>query len=207
MLAAASAVALSACDTNMADPAKDPSPVASSDAGSASGGNGGGSAGGSQGAGGASGGSGQPTAAQGAASADHSANRCRAASMRMSLGRPDQGAGNIRYALVFTNNGKESCTLRGFPGVSLLAKDGQPIGKPAVHEGGAGKAVTLAPGASAHGVLHTINEGMKGSGCRKGADLVQAYPPGSKESMTTRGAGLRVCGNEFTVSALSPAAG
>ncbi|UAL71843.1 DUF4232 domain-containing protein [Streptomyces angustmyceticus] len=194
VLAAACAVALCACDKNMADHARGPSPAASSDTGSGS-------------ASGGTGGNGRPTAAQSAASAAGSAGRCRAASMRMSLGRPDQGAGNIRYALVFTNSGKQSCTLRGYPGVSLLARDGQPVGRPAGREGGAGRAVTLAPGASAHAVLHTVNEGMKGSGCWKGADLVQAYPPGSKESMTTRGSGLRVCGNEFTVSTLSPAAG
>ncbi len=205
VLAAACAVALSACDKNMAHPAKGPSPAASSEAGSrsASGGDGGGSTGGAQ----SGTGGGRPTVAQSAASAAGSAGRCRAASMRMSLGRPGQGAGNIRYALVFTNSGKQPCTLRGYPGVSLLARDGQSIGRPAGREGGAGQAVTLAPGASAHAVLHTVNEGRKGSGCWKGADLVQAYPPGSTESMTTRGSGLRVCGNAFTVSTLSPAAG
>ncbi|MER0477622.1 DUF4232 domain-containing protein [Streptomyces sp. Edi2] len=83
----------------------------------------------------------------------------------------------------------------------------QPIGKPAVREGGAGKAVTLAPDTGAHAVLHTVSEGTKGSGCWKSADLVQAYPPGSKEAMTTRTSGLQVCGDEFTVTALSPAAG
>ncbi|MFI7101060.1 DUF4232 domain-containing protein [Streptomyces sp. NPDC050161] len=143
-------------------------------------------------------------AARSAASRDDSSGRCTATALRMALGRADAGAGNIHYALNFTNTGKQSCTLRGFPGVALLAKDGQAIGKPAAREGAAGQAVTLAAGASAHADLHTVNEGMKDGGCWESASLVQAYPPGSKEAMTARAdSGVRVCGNEFLVGALT----
>ncbi|MFH8682905.1 DUF4232 domain-containing protein [Streptomyces lydicus] len=200
VLAAVAAVALTACQEGKTNGAGDPSAAASQGAGS--GNASGGTAGSSQGTGGA--GSGQPTAARSAASADNSSDRCTAASMRLRLGAPDAGAGNIRYPLVFTNSGKQTCTLRGFPGVSLLARDAQTIGKPATREQGAGGPVRLAPGASAHAVLHTINEGLKGSGCWKSADLVQAYPPGSKEAMTAHTSGLRVCGDEFSVTAVAP---
>ncbi|MEV5483372.1 MULTISPECIES: DUF4232 domain-containing protein [Streptomyces] len=207
LLAVTAAAALTACQDGKPDSAKSPSSAASgaSSSGAASGANGGGTGTGSQNADGSAD-SGQPTAARGAASTDHSSNRCTAASLRMSLGQPDQGAGNIRYALTFTNSGKASCTLRGFPGVSLLAKDGQSVGKPATREGAAGAAVTLAPGKSAHAVLHTIAKGMKGSGCWPAGASVQAFPPGSKESMTARASGLQVCGDEFSVTALAPGA-
>ncbi|MFI0786050.1 DUF4232 domain-containing protein [Streptomyces lydicus] len=201
VLAAVAAVALTACQEGKTNGAGAPSAAASQ--GAASGNASGGTAGSSQGTGGAGSG-GQPTAARSAASADNSSDRCTAASMRLRLGAPDAGAGNIRYPLVFTNNGKQTCTLRGFPGVSLLARDAQTIGKPATREQGAGGPVRLAPGASAHAVLHTINEGLKGSGCWKSADLVQAYPPGSKEAMTAHTSGLRVCGDEFSVTAVAP---
>ncbi|MFD9206014.1 DUF4232 domain-containing protein [Streptomyces sioyaensis] len=207
LLAVTAATALTACQDGKPASAKSPSSAASdgSSSGAASGANGGGTGAGSQHTGGSAD-SGQPTAARGAASTDHSSNRCTAASLRMSLGQPDQGAGNIRYALTFTNSGKASCTLRGFPGVSLLAKNGQSVGKPATRQGAAGAAVTLAPGKSAHAVLHTIAEGTKGSGCWPAGASVQAYPPGSKESMTARASGLQVCGDEFGVTSLAPGA-
>ncbi|MEU5545719.1 DUF4232 domain-containing protein [Streptomyces sioyaensis] len=208
LLAVTAAAALTACQDGKPDSAKSPSSATSggSSSGAESGTNGGGTGTGSQNTGGSADTAGQPTAARGAASTDHSPHRCTAASLRMSLGQPDPGAGNVRSALTFTNNGKQSCTLRGFPGVSLLAKDGQAVGKPATREGAAGAAVTLAPGKSAHAVLHTITKGMKGSGCWPAGASVQAFPPGSKESMTARASGLQVCGDEFTVTALAPGA-
>ncbi|WP_433859209.1 DUF4232 domain-containing protein [Streptomyces kronopolitis] len=206
LLAVTAAAALTACQDGKADGAQSPSSAASDggSSGTASGADGGGT--GAQDTGGAAGTSRQPTAARSAASTDNSPHRCTAASVRMALGRPDPGAGNIHYSLTFTNNGKQSCTLRGFPGVSLLAKDGQSVGKPATREGAAGAAVTLAPGSSAHAVLHTVSEGTKGSGCWPAGALVQAYPPGSKESMTARASGLRVCGAEFSVTTVAPGA-
>ncbi|MGW1836812.1 DUF4232 domain-containing protein [Streptomyces sp. NPDC002067] len=174
-----------------------------------SGGSTGGSTGGSGTSGGSTGGSGAASrAAASAASKDASSDRCEADVLKLELGQGDAGAGNIRYPLSFTNTGKKSCTLRGYPGVALSARDGVVIGHPADREGPAGSAVTLAPGASAHAVLHTVNEGLKDGPCWKSADLVQVYAPGSKTMMTARASqGLRVCGNEFLVSALESGSG
>jgi hypothetical protein len=126
--------------------------------------------------------------------------------MSLRLGDADPGAGNIRYPLVFTNTGKSACTLRGFPGVSLRAGDGQQIGAPATHEGAAGRVVKLAPGQSAHAVLHTLNDGVKDVPCRPTAKIVYVYAPGSTDAMTARTEGLRVCGDTFTVTAVTPGA-
>ncbi|MFI7102219.1 DUF4232 domain-containing protein [Streptomyces sp. NPDC050161] len=129
-------------------------------------------------------------------------NRCTADSMSLRLGTADAGAGNIRYPLVFTNHGKKTCTLSGYPGVSLISRDGSTVGRPATREGGAGKAVTLKPGQSAHALLHTLNEGVNDTACWSGAQIVYVYPPGSKESMTTHSGKLRVCGGRFTVTSV-----
>ncbi|MEV0603835.1 DUF4232 domain-containing protein [Streptomyces sp. NPDC050315] len=142
-----------------------------------------------------------------AASTDTSSDRCTADELGLRLGRTDVGAGNIRYPLVFTNNGTTSCTLRGYPGVSLIQRDGQMIGKPATREGAAGKAVTLKPGGSAYAVLHTIQDGLNDEPCWKSPYLLQTYPPGSTDAMTLRTSDLRVCGGRFTVTALEPGAG
>ncbi|MFI8993883.1 DUF4232 domain-containing protein [Streptomyces sp. NPDC053542] len=141
------------------------------------------------------------------ASADTSSDRCTAEEMGLRLGRADVGAGNIRYPLVFTNNGKSTCTLRGYPGVSLIQRDGQMIGRPATREGAAGRAVTLKPGGSAYAVLHTIQDGLNDKPCWKSPYLLQTYPPGSKDAMTLRTSELRVCGGEFSVTALEPGTG
>ncbi|MGW7574861.1 DUF4232 domain-containing protein [Streptomyces sp. NPDC054765] len=143
-----------------------------------------------------------PSAAQSQASAMTASDRCTAATMSLRLGRSDIGAGNIRYPLVFTNEGKKTCTLRGFPGVSLILRDGSAVGKPATREGGSGGAIRLRPGQSAHALLHTLNEGVSDTPCWDRSQLVFVYPPGSKESMTTGSGGLRVCGGRFDVTAL-----
>ncbi|GAA3195745.1 MULTISPECIES: DUF4232 domain-containing protein [Streptomyces] len=131
-------------------------------------------------------------------------DRCTSDQMSLSLGAPDAGAGNFRYPLTFTNKGKKACTLRGYPGVSLISRDGGKIGRPATREGGAGGAVRLAPGASAHALIHTVNEGVSDTPCWKRGAYVYVYAPGSKESMTTGSGNLRVCGGEFTVTAVEP---
>ncbi|MFF9482736.1 DUF4232 domain-containing protein [Streptomyces sp. NPDC014733] len=145
-----------------------------------------------------------PGAEDGSPSALAASDRCTSDQMSLRLGAPDAGAGNFRYPLTFTNKGKRACTLRGYPGVSLISRDGTRIGRPATREGGAGGAVRLAPGASAHALIHTVNEGVSDTPCWKRGDYVYVYAPGSKESMTTGSGNLRVCGGEFTITAVEP---
>ncbi|MFE6739496.1 DUF4232 domain-containing protein [Streptomyces tubercidicus] len=143
-----------------------------------------------------------PSAAEAHTSTEATSDRCTAANMSLRLGAADAGAGNIRYPLVFTNKGKKTCSLRGFPGVSLINRDGSPVGKPATRGGGAGAVVRLQPGQSAHALLHTVNEGVSDTPCWADSQLVFVYPPGSKEPMTTGSRGLRVCGGRFDVTAV-----
>lgn len=145
-----------------------------------------------------------PRTTQSHSSAMAASDRCTAAAMSLRLGRADIGAGNIRYPLVFTNKGKKACSLRGFPGVSLINRDGSAVGEPATRAGGVGGVVRLQPGQSAHAVLHTVNEGVSDTPCWAKSQIVYVYPPGSKESMTTGSDGLRVCGGRFDVTAVEP---
>jgi len=147
-----------------------------------------------------------PGAAEAHTSAEATSDRCTAANMSLRLGAADAGAGNIRYPLVFTNKGTKPCSLRGFPGVSLINRDGSPVGKPATRDGGAGGVVRLQPGQSAHALLHTLNEGVSDTPCWGKSQIVFVYPPGSKESMTTGSRGLRVCGGRFEVTAVEAGA-
>ncbi|KOG76779.1 DUF4232 domain-containing protein [Streptomyces varsoviensis] len=158
---------------------------------------------------GGGGGHGKGTAAAPASnlSPRSASDRCAAADMSLRVGDADAGAGNIHYPLVFTNTGKKTCSLGGYPGVSLLAGDGQQVGSPAKREGGKGSVVRLAPGKSAYAALRTINDGLKDAPCWKTGKIVKAYAPGSKDAMTARTSGLRVCGDTFTVGALQPGTG
>jgi Protein of unknown function (DUF4232) len=69
----------------------------------------------------------------------------------------DQGngaAGSIYYPLQFTNLSAHSCSLRGFPGVSAINRNGHQLGRPAGWDHViAPRTVTLAPGATAHTIL------------------------------------------------------
>ncbi|GAA1189451.1 hypothetical protein GCM10009654_53750 [Streptomyces hebeiensis] len=130
------------------------------------------------------------------------AARCTAENMGLRLGRPDVGAGNIRYDLVLVNKGPAACTLNGYPGVSLLAGDGAMIGEPATREGGRTGAVRLAPGATAVVTLHTLNKGIKGDSCWARPSLLKIYPPGSRDAMTLSTSEPVVCGDTFTVTAV-----
>ncbi|AXG82089.1 DUF4232 domain-containing protein [Streptomyces paludis] len=138
-----------------------------------------------------------------AAPAPAAAPRCTAERLGLNLSAPDVGAGNIRYDLRLVNKGTSACTLQGFPGVSLLAGDGEPIGRPATQEGERLPAVTLAPGGVALTTLHTLNKGIKGPSCWQAPSLIRIYPPGSTDAMTLRSAEPVVCGDTFTVTAMS----
>ncbi|ARF53765.1 DUF4232 domain-containing protein [Streptomyces gilvosporeus] len=206
-LIAVTALTLSACQSGK-DSALHSSAAAVSAAGNGQGGSSG-AAGSSSGAGTKSAdgnAANAPSAAQAHTSAMTASDRCTADNLSLSLGRTDIGAGNIHIPLVFTNKGKTSCSLRGFPGVSLTLKEGTPVGKPATRSGAAGGSVRLRPGQSAHAVLHTVNDGVSDTPCWSTAQLVHVFPPGSKEAMTAGTDGLRVCGGEFDVTSVKPGA-
>lgn len=128
--------------------------------------------------------------------------RCTAEGLAMRLGRPDAGAGQVHYRLTFTNRTGAACTLRGFPGVSLIKRDGAMIGVPAAREGGTHQVRVIPPGRSASVVLHTVNQGIEPSGCWDAPDYLRVYPPGSREALTLRTALPRICGDRFTTTAV-----
>ncbi|NUS17166.1 MAG: DUF4232 domain-containing protein, partial [Streptomyces sp.] len=141
-----------------------------------------------------------PSATIGGASQPHAAGaRCTVTDLKMTLGRGDPGAGNIYYPLDFTNTTSHSCTLNGFPGVSLLRGDGSVIGKPADRQPVKAAAVRIAPGQTVEADLHTLNQGVRDGGCWRAPTLIMVYPPGSTDSMTLATSNPVVCGDTFDV--------
>ena len=75
---------------------------------------------------------------------------CRANQIGLRLGAAEGAAGTTYYALVFTNRGTTSCSLRGYPGVSSVsAPDGRQIGAAARRAPARPVTVVLRPGAAA----------------------------------------------------------
>ncbi|EST37142.1 hypothetical protein N566_14600 [Streptomycetaceae bacterium MP113-05] len=152
---------------------------------------------------GASGGGG----ALNAAGSQDEASRCTAKALKPAVAAAEPAAGNVYYDLKLTNGGQETCVLKGFPGVSLIQRDGAVIGEPADREGDRGDAVTLKPGQAAHADLHTVNKGVSDAGCWDRPDLLKIYPPGSRDALTLRTDEVRVCGDTFTVTGLTASSG
>lgn len=143
-----------------------------------------------------------PSTGSATAGAGPAARRCTADGLTMSLGRADAGAGQIYYRLTFANKSTTACTLRGFPGVSLIRRDGSAIGVPAQREGAMRERTLIGPGKTAEVTLHTLNQGITDSGCWSRPDYLRVYPPGSKEAMTLRASQLHICGDRFTTTAV-----
>jgi hypothetical protein len=75
---------------------------------------------------------------------------CKAGELKLSIGRGDTAAGTTYRPLRFTNVGKRTCTMQGFPGVSYVAgDDGHQVGPAAFRDGTKGAAVSLEPGETA----------------------------------------------------------
>ncbi|MEU5822758.1 DUF4232 domain-containing protein [Streptomyces sp. NPDC047803] len=128
--------------------------------------------------------------------------RCTADGLGMSVKQGDGGAGQVYYDLTFVNKSSHSCTLNGFPGVSLIQRDGSVIGKPAKRDGASHGSTVIGAGKTAHVVLHTLNQGIADGGCWKQAAYLRVYPPGSKEALTLRDPQVRVCGDRFTTTSV-----
>ena len=121
------------------------------------------------------------TATAPAITAPAAAASCAAKYLQVKLG-PSQGAAGSSYMpLTFTNGGPDTCSLTGYPGVSLAG--GTPvtqIGLAANHSTAAPPTlVTLAPGAVANAVLQIVNAGnYSAADCGPvTATFLQVYPP------------------------------
>jgi len=106
---------------------------------------------------------------------------CPTRSLGLKLGLAQGAAGSTFQVIDFTNISNATCTLYGYPGVSLAGgKPVKQIGLAAAESHAtARKLVTLAPGAVANAVLqiaHAVNYPAAKCGLVT-ADYLQIYPP------------------------------
>jgi hypothetical protein len=126
-----------------------------------------------------------PSASAGSAapspSAAAAAPACATSSLHVTLGTPNGYAGGVDQAIDFTNTSAASCTLYGYPGVSLVSGPSRTqVGLAARRAGTAPvRQVTLAPGATAHAVLQIVDAlNYPTATCKPTkATAVRVYPP------------------------------
>lgn len=122
------------------------------------------------GAGSGASGSGTPGTAQ---------SDCTSDRLAVTVGNSEGAAGSTIVPIVFTNKSSGTCSIQGFPGVSL-ANSGGPIGAPAIrHSSRSSEIIALAPGAKAIARLKVADaQNYPSSTCQPDtATFLQVYPP------------------------------
>ena len=113
---------------------------------------------------------------------------CQTSALKVSLGPANATAGTTFYPLNFTNTGKGTCTLRGYPGVSAVTSSGKQIGKPASRISSKYGTVTLAPGrqgSASVGIVETGN--FSPASCKPvTAAGLKVFPPNQGQSVTLK---------------------
>jgi hypothetical protein len=106
---------------------------------------------------------------------------CPTRSLQVKLGVSQGTAGSVYTTIVFTNTSNVTCTLYGYPGVSLqTARPLHQIGKPAKENPATPrKLVTLQPQTAANALLRIVDAGNYPAGTcgPTTAHYLQVYPP------------------------------
>jgi hypothetical protein len=104
----------------------------------------------------------------------------------VAVSQSDGAAGSIYYPLQFTNLSRHACTMRGFPGVSAVDRNGHQLGSPAGWDHTRPvRTVVLAPGATAHAILRygdvTVATAPR---CHPVSSMfeLRVYPPGQRQA-------------------------
>jgi len=104
----------------------------------------------------------------------------------VAVSQSDGAAGSIFYPLQFTNLSRHACAMRGFPGISAIARNGHQLGSPAGWDHTRPvRTVVLATGATAHATLRYGDVTVATSpGCHPVPGLfeLRVYPPGQRQA-------------------------
>jgi hypothetical protein len=127
---------------------------------------------------------GSPAAASGSSTGSGGTNatpECTTSDLKTSVGNGGGGTAGAYYSVIdFTNSSGASCTLYGYPGVSLRGAQLALIGAPATRNATpVPSLVTLAPGATANAVLRMTDPGVYATAeCGPVTSAyLQVYPP------------------------------
>ena len=108
---------------------------------------------------------------------------CGTGTLRASIGGSEAGAGNIYTTLVLRNVGHATCVMRGYPGLSLLDRQGHQLGRPAERTVVPTHTIVMRPGGTASTVIHTLNPGVGTTACLGPSATLRVYPPDQRKSL------------------------
>jgi Protein of unknown function (DUF4232) len=108
---------------------------------------------------------------------------CLTGQLRLTAGPTNGAAGSLYTSFSFTNTTGASCSMRGFPSVSLLNDAGAIVGQPATRDDSAGSSVRLGPGQRAEFVIRVGTATRTGCNVPRPSSQIQVYPPGQRVAL------------------------
>jgi hypothetical protein len=94
-----------------------------------------------------------------------------------------QGAAGTEYSgITFRNRSASTCTLRGYPGVSLLDRNHQQIGQPAQRDKGSDPIVVMAPGQTATAAF-SVGPAACGDALPPASAYLRVFPPDNRDEL------------------------
>lgn len=132
---------------------------------------------------------------------------CLTSQLKVETSGQQGGAGSMLFNLVFTNTSDSSCSLNGFPGVSLVTdNNGTQLGNSAVREDVSFEPVMLDPGAAAIAPVQLTSTGpLDPKECQPTpADGLRVYPPGEKKSAYVPMSNVEGCKGDVDILSVQP---
>jgi Protein of unknown function (DUF4232) len=117
---------------------------------------------------------------------------CTSAQLSVSIGMSQGAAGTFYYPLVFTNTGSASCTLQGYPGVSLVGTSGNQIGSPAIRTASATPLVSIVPGGTTTATIG-LSDALNVCSTPVSPNGFRVYPPNQTAALYAPYSGLEYC--------------
>jgi hypothetical protein len=102
---------------------------------------------------------------------------CLTSQLSLTPGLTSGAAGSLYTTFVFTNTAATPCSMRGFPGVSLLNGAGVIVSTPATRDGSTGPSVRLGAGQLAQFILRVGTATRTGCNVPRPSSQIEVYPP------------------------------
>jgi hypothetical protein len=117
---------------------------------------------------------------------------CTSSQLSVSVGQSQGAAGSLIVPLVFQNTGSTTCSLQGYPGVSIVGTGGAQLGPAAARTGQATPLVTLPTGQTTMAIFRQANPGNLN--CTPvSATGFRVYPPNQTAALFAADSSLTTC--------------
>ena len=140
------------------------------------------------------------SSASGGSSSSDISDECTTEQLKGSITSGEGGAAGSQLPYIVLTNTGDTCTMKGYPGVSLTV-GGQQIGAAAERDRTVGvNTITLAPNESAYAPLKIVQAGnFDAASCQpKQADAILVYPPDQRSSLSIANDDYQGCANKAT---------